>query len=168
MILFLDFDGVLHPDKAFFNKDLFTRLPLVESVLREFPDVEIVISSAWRLEVSARQLRKHFSDDIAPRIIGVTPNFLNLDPKAAIDGVQYYERHWECDAWLRANRPAGTPWMALDDRAYWFRPSCPNLMALQADVAFTADHVDELRRRLGELERQARDLEELSKAGGLK
>lgn len=154
MILFLDFDGVLHPEKdAFFQRDLLTRLPLVEDVLREFPHVEIVISSAWRLswkdeDVAVSRLRKHFSNDIAARVVGVTPHFINLDPKAAIDGVQYYERHWECDAWMRSNRPAGTPWMALDDRAYWFRPLCPNLMELQADVAFTAGHVAEFRRRL--------------------
>jgi len=153
MILFLDFDGVLHPEEAFIDEPLLTRLPLVEDVLREFPSVEIVISSAWRLrwkdaKVAARRLRRHFSDNIATRVVGVTPNFINLDPQAALDGVQYYQRHWECDVWMRTNRPAGTPWMALDDRAYWFRPLCPNLMALEADVAFTAGHIDEFRRRL--------------------
>lgn len=158
VILFLDFDGRLRPERAFFNEDLLTRLPLIESILREFPDVEIVISSAWRLrwkgaEVAARRLRRHFSDDIATRVVGVTPNFADLDLKAALDGVQYYQRHWGWDAWMRTNRPAGTPWMALDDRAIRFRPSCANLMALQADLALKADHVDEFRQRLEALGR---------------
>ena len=49
MILFLDFDGVLHLEPAF-AKDMLSQLPLVEEILRDFAQVEIVISSAWRLE----------------------------------------------------------------------------------------------------------------------
>ena len=153
MIVFLDFDGVLHPEYTDNTADLFSRLPLVEDVLREFPRAEIVISSAWRLNwrdpsVATLELRKHFSEDIAPRVMGVTPNYIHLDRKNAPDGLYLYQRQWECVMWLRAHRPAGTPWVALDDRAYWFRPFCENLMAFDRDVAFTPDRQAELRARL--------------------
>lgn len=36
MILFLDFDGVLHPEPSL-AKDAFCRLPLIEEILQDFP-----------------------------------------------------------------------------------------------------------------------------------
>lgn len=156
MIVFLDFDGVVHPELtpeiATSRAELFCCLPLIEDVLREFPPAEIVISSTWRLKwnqaVSIVELRKHFSEDIAARVIGVTPNYKDLDPKQAPDGLDSFPRQWECEMWLRAHRPAGTPWLALDDRAYLFRPFCKNLMALDHNIAFTSDRQPELRARL--------------------
>lgn len=156
MIIFLDFDGVLHPENVKSQEPLLCRLPLLEEVLREFPRAEIVISSTWRLrwqdpEVATQEMRKHFSADIAPRVTGVTPNCLDLDWRAAPDGLSLYPRHWECETWLRAHRPPGTPWVAMDDRAYWFRPFCKNLMVVDRDTGFVAANKQELRERLHRL-----------------
>ena len=157
MILFLDFDGVLHPEPCT-KKELFQSLHLVEAILRDFPRVEIVVSSAWRLDYKYEhecvpQMRKHFSSDIAPRVIGVTPDHRYDDGDKAPAGLGAFQRHWECDAWLRAHRPPGTPWLALDDREWWFEPSCPNLMEFDCTIGFTEEHSDELRRRLRDMER---------------
>ena len=153
MIVFLDFDGVLHHESVDSKNQLLCRLPLVEEVLREFPLVEIVISSTWRLawsdpSVATVEMRKHFSADMAHRVVGVTPDYRDLDWKQAPDGLHQWTRQWECEVWLRANRSAGTPWLALDDRAYWFRPFCKNLMEFERNTAFTANHQDEFRKRL--------------------
>lgn len=43
MIFFLDFDGVMHP---FNQTDLFCREEHLARVLRDFPDVDVVISSS--------------------------------------------------------------------------------------------------------------------------
>lgn len=43
LILFLDFEGVLHPQPCF-QDNVFRRLPWL-AALREFPPVQIVISS---------------------------------------------------------------------------------------------------------------------------
>ena len=171
-VLFLDVDGVLHPEPAF-SKDAFCRLPLVEGILRDFPMVEIVISSSWRLDwkyedESIVQMRRHFSSDIAPRVIGVTPDQRYYDLTIAPDGTADYLRERECLAWLHRNRPPGTPWLALDDREWWFRPGSPNVMIVDCDDGFMPANEDELRRRLGELARQARELEEERKTGELK
>lgn len=54
MILFLDFDGVLHStqaieaDGSIFRENAFKLIPALEAVLRDFPVVLIVISSVWR------------------------------------------------------------------------------------------------------------------------
>ena len=72
-VVFLDFDGVTHPEPCR-SDALFCFLPRIEEVLREHPEVDIVISSSWRLEFSLEQLRGHFSADIASRVVGVTPS----------------------------------------------------------------------------------------------
>lgn len=152
MILFLDFDGVLHAENLTSRQPLLSKLPLLEEVLREFPAVEVVISSTWRLKwpdphLATTEMRKHFSPDIAPRVVGVTPNYRHLDSRLAPDGLSLYHRHWEIEAWLRTHRPPGTPWVALDDRAYSFKPFLRNLMEIDSATGLTTDNLQELRRR---------------------
>lgn len=171
MILFLDIDGVLHAEPAL-SKDAFCQLPLVEEILRDFPMVEIVISSSWRLDwkredESVVHIRKHFSLDIASRVIGVTPD-LRPHNNAPYGTTDDYLRERECLAWLHRNRPLGTPWLALDDREWWFRPGSPNVMIVDCDDGFMPANEDELRRRLGGLEGQARELEKKRKTGEMK
>lgn len=45
MILFLNFDGVLHPFLARSGPDAFCYLRRLESVLREFPTVRVMIAT---------------------------------------------------------------------------------------------------------------------------
>lgn len=139
MILFLDFDGVLHPDPCV-RQFHFCRLQLVEDVLREFPQVNIVLSTTWRhrqpADTTGNHLKGHFSPDIAERIVGVTPSHQKLDPGDAPSGIELYPREWECIAWLRANRPHGERWIAMDDKAYLFRPFNKQLIVTSAERGF--------------------------------
>lgn len=67
MLLFLDFDGVLHPQydgEPTPVSELFCHLPRFESILQDFPSVEIVISSTWRNQFTLEELRSRFSPDI--------------------------------------------------------------------------------------------------------
>lgn len=125
LILFLDFDGVLHPEGV--GEDLhFVHLTNLEAVLREFPSVQVVVSSAWRLDMPLEELQQKFSQDIRARVIGVTPTLPYLEAK-------YGQRQRECELWLRETYPAGvaTPrWLALDDRESYFDRGCPNLVLL--------------------------------------
>ena len=84
MILFLDFDGVLHPEydgQATPADVVFCHLPRFEAVMRDYPEVEIVISSMWREQFPLDALRARFSPDIAGRIIGATPVTPRIDGK---------------------------------------------------------------------------------------
>jgi hypothetical protein len=44
-VVFLDFDGVLHPGFS----ETFRHLPTFDRFLRTMPDTSVVISSDWRL-----------------------------------------------------------------------------------------------------------------------
>lgn len=59
-VLYLDFDGVLHPDAAYRTRNgiellhhpghsLFEHVSLLDQVLAPYPDVKIVLSTSWLL-----------------------------------------------------------------------------------------------------------------------
>ena len=107
--IFMDFDGVTHP---WGEMEDFRCLPLIESVVREFEEVRIVISSDWRMLFSLQKLKMRFSEDIRPRIAGVTPHML---PKhgAELHGL----REREAMLWLAQHNvdKDAAAWCALDD-----------------------------------------------------
>ena len=107
-ILFLDFDGVMHPEfcnesKHFMHRDTF------ETVMRSAPQVELVISSTWRQKRSLDVLKTLFSHDVASRIIGTTPLYAQLEDVP--DTLQGYEREAECRDWLRQHGRAAQEWL---------------------------------------------------------
>lgn len=117
MTLFLDFDGVLHPDGFRYPvRDFryFHLLPRLEGLLRQHPHVRIVISSLWRLRMDLPQLREIFSPDIRDRVIDTTPLPLRFDD--AIYILDFRER--EIVRWLEANGGIDQPWVALDDAPF--------------------------------------------------
>lgn len=152
LFLFLDFDGVVHPEPCTWQ-EAFISLPLIEAVLREFPQVEIVISSAWRLDYDSpdealQGLKPIFSEDIRHRVVDVTGPALYLSAEDMLAGPGWHPREVECVTWLRKHRPVGTPWLAIDDRDFLFRPSSPNLMLLNGWLGFRAEDQDILRSRI--------------------
>lgn len=138
-ILFLDFDGVLHH----FNRcqGVLCHLARLEAVLRGFPNVDIVISSAWRTDHTLAQLQNYFSADIRDRIIDVTPCFDDRAPLPCI-------REKEIEEWLRAHGGLFQRWIALDDSDWFFQEGCPNLILVDAEYGFNDATEIELRRRL--------------------
>jgi hypothetical protein len=139
MVLFLDFDGVTHPEPCA-RSDEFCFLPYVEQVVREHPGVDLVISSSWREQYSLEQLQGFFSADIAPRVVGVTPSSKDLMDTWLPGSALRHEREAQCESWMRQNRPWGTPWLAIDDRAHWFRPDCSDLLLTSSAIGFTPAH----------------------------
>lgn len=70
--LFLDFDSVTHTDRARPERQ-FEAVPLIEKVLRDHPEVEVVLSTSWRESYPLDVLRYLFSIDISERIVGMNP-----------------------------------------------------------------------------------------------
>jgi hypothetical protein len=107
--IFMDFDGVTHP---WGEAEDFRCLPLIEAVLRDFEEAQVVISSDWRMLFSLPKLRSRFSDDIRPRVLGVTPHIL---PRrgSELHGL----REHEAMMWLEqhTDNVADAAWCALDD-----------------------------------------------------
>ena len=116
--LFLDFDGVLHPqyDGEPTPKEVcFCHLPRFEAVMRRHPGVQIVISSTWRQQFGMLQLRAFFSADIARRIVGITPTYPADGPP------RMHIREWEILQWLKQHHASNKQWVALDDSQGDFR-----------------------------------------------
>jgi len=84
------------------------------------------------------------------------------------DELDGFPREEECLSWLRTNRPAGTPWLALDSQPHLFSPGCPNLMATSDETGFRVGNGWEFCQRLKQLGRpataQARQTEDLGRA----
>ncbi|QDL36465.1 HAD domain-containing protein [Rhodoferax sediminis] len=149
MIVFLDFDGVTHPEPCEVDA-LFGRLPLIEEVLREFDATRIVISSSWREVHPLGELLEFFSKDLAERVIDVTPGLERLDNGWLPGQSRRFERQRECEHWMRQNRPWDTPWLAIDDRAHWFEPQCRHLLLTDHRQGFAVDDAPRLRAMIEE------------------
>ncbi|MBL8354918.1 MAG: hypothetical protein JNM01_08790 [Delftia acidovorans] len=147
-IVFLDFDGVLHPEFCHESKH-FCRLPLMEDLLRQASTCLVVISSTWRLQAPVEKLRKHFSPDIAERILGVTPSYPEL--REVPNTLLGYHRQAECRAWLWANNAAHVPWLAVDDRPWLFMPFCGSLFVTNGLEGVTEGIAPQLAVRLHQL-----------------
>ncbi len=144
LILFLDFDGVLHPEFCRESKH-FVCEPYLISAL-EGIDVEIVVSSTWRTLRPLDEIRARLSAAVASRIVGATARYSQLADVPS--RLALYEREAECVAWLKTNRPAWTRWLAVDDRAWLFRPFCANLFLVDGKRGLTEGSSSQLRARL--------------------
>lgn len=144
MILFLDIDGVLHPLVPRYRNGVrmggwadpactLCHLPRFESIMRDYPEVRIVISSNWRITRTLEKLRSYFSADIRPRIIDTTLVFSAS-----------YERQREILDWRKA-RDSSEPFCALDDAVHEFN-SPDWLIACESEVGLD-DRVEALLRR---------------------
>lgn len=133
MLLFLDFDGVLHPTLCA-EREYFCRMPLFAAALREHAALSVVITSSWRHFHPLDSLRGHFPADIASRILGVTRDSAGRP------------RHEEIIGYLESNAAPATPWAALDDSRFEFPARCPNLILCDGRTGLTEEDVARLRR----------------------
>jgi hypothetical protein len=142
ILLFIDFDGVLHPvhsDRA----DHFCMLKNFESVIREFPVVRIVISSTWRQAYSLTHLKSLFSSDVAARIIGKTPD--------CEDSSDEHIRFKEIRQYLNQPSMLAMKWIAVDDAEFEFPESCQNVLLCDPQRGFDNEIAGKLRARLQSL-----------------
>jgi hypothetical protein len=143
MILFLDFDGVLHSEyipgaTPSQNKSLpedFSQLPVFEAVMREFRNLRIVISSSWRQRYSLDELKAMFSEDIRHQIIDVTPTL----PRRS-EG----HRQREIEAWMQRHAEGGE-WIALDDWPPLFDQDCSDVFFTETLVGLDVQAAEQLR-----------------------
>lgn len=146
-LLFLDFDGTSHPafplaDRSDDDNQLFSCMPRIEAVLRDFPEWQVVISSSWREVHAFDILLEFFAEDIRSRVVGVTPV-----TKTATPPYPKHPRYEEIMHYLHDN-PA-QHWIALDDDANIFPPDCPNL--IQCADGFWEEEEAALRKALERL-----------------
>ncbi|MDH6160342.1 HAD domain-containing protein [Janthinobacterium sp. CG_23.4] len=127
MILFLDFDGVLHPDSAYLVKgrptlkaagELFMWAPLLTDLLADFPAVQIVLSTSWARELSFSRACRWLPDGLRARVIGAT---WHSSMKHQADGFSLSQTWWDTANRYQqikrfADRAGLVNWVAVDDQ----------------------------------------------------
>lgn len=144
MILFLDFDGVLHPDPCP-PAQLFECAPRLAEVLADFPATAVVLSTSWRVAHGYEQLLALLPETLRPFVVGTTPRAGDFRPPPALAP---YRRHAECVQWLRIYGADESAWLALDDRPAWFAPYCEHLIACDGRRGFDDEAAARLRAAL--------------------
>lgn len=134
MILFLDYDGVLHPDPCFDEARLFENAPRLAEALAPYSEVVVVLSTSWRTQRTLAQLVEPLPAELCARVIDVTPPYVF---GATPTSLMPYRRHAECMQWLQANGGSHSPWLALDDRASLFAPYCEQLILCESLLGIT-------------------------------
>ena len=133
-LLFLDFDGVLHPIQLT-GESPFNRAHLLEEVLVG-QELGIVISSSWRFTHNLEKLRKLLPGSISNQIIGVTGSPV----------IGKHPRFNEIANYMNNN--GLSDWRALDD-SYWEFPSpCLELVKCNPNTGITDKQAKEIKQWL--------------------
>lgn len=128
-ILFLDFDGPLHPDEAYQTRhkgivlrcdghNLFEHAELLASMLEPHPDVKIVLSTSWVRVIGFDRAKARLPVALQERIVGAT---YHKSMKEWFPGLSRYKqilghvgRH-QLDDWIALdNDPIGWPLDKMD------------------------------------------------------
>lgn len=143
-LLFLDFDGVLHPNGTVLS-GLFARADALMCVLDEHPELEVVVSSSWRFH--------HGWDEL----LGILPNRLagRVTASTGVELPGKCQRHREIDAFVKlqaTTNPGNRPWRALDDASWEFPPGCTELIPCDGALGLQHEQMEELSQWLGQLD----------------
>lgn len=149
-VIFLDFDGVLHPEPAT-DEQAFCRRRHLWQILEACPLAEVVFSTSWREFHPMPELIQLATEGGGERFagcfIGATPHAVR-EPGAYI-ARQVYRRERECRLWLAGNGQMQRPWLALDDFSAYFSPASPNLHLVDHKTGLTEADVIAIISRLG-------------------
>lgn len=120
VVLFLDFDGVLHPNAAFRSKrgielrargELMMYAGILQVILGDFPCVKISLSTSWVRVLGYRRARAALPAGLQERTVSSTWHTRMRD--TAREGYDLFTRFEQiCGAVERAGI---TRWIALDD-----------------------------------------------------
>ncbi|MCE7530730.1 hypothetical protein LZT22_12575 [Polynucleobacter sp. IMCC 29146] len=135
-LLFLDFDGVLHPTSAH-GQGLLSKAPLLEAITDE--DCRIILSTSWRFQYSLEELCAKLPEKVSIKVIGMT-------------GAPYigkHSRYYEIISYVSQLDCKPVQWRALDD-AYWeFPVGCPELIRCNPNTGITEREISLLNGWLG-------------------
>lgn len=141
VILFLDFDGVLHAVRQTHidrggESHPFCWLPILSELLEPYPEVKIIVSSDWRCSTSDEEL-KQLLGPLAGRFLGVVQEYDALSRAEEI--------------FAEVRRRNLTRWLAVDDHpsVVSARSEEPRFVACEAAFGISSTAVqEELRAKL--------------------
>lgn len=126
MILFLDFDGVLHPARAYMGHhgpklagdgSLFMWADLLVEFLNDYPHVQIVLSTSWVRHLPFDQVCDFLPLPMRRRVVGSTwHNILNIPEFSRNLPFSYWQdatRYQQVRRWVTLYHVQR--WVAIDD-----------------------------------------------------
>jgi hypothetical protein len=159
-ILFLDFDGVLHPDAVYLGRQgpilkvkgaLFMWAPILVQILDEFPMVSIVLSTSWVRHLGHKRAARFLPRELQDRVIGAT--WHSSMAKTWVDETQWDESTRYNQICRYAARSQLQKWIALDDDGQgWAESSSRHLVACNPELGLGSSFTqNELKSRLREM-----------------
>lgn len=124
MLIFLDFDGVLHPDAVYLDLsgrvelraegELFMWADALSAAIEPYPEANIVLSTSWVRNVGFHRARNALPANIAKKVVGATwhsamgkcwPDSILWDTQSRFEQIASY----------LSRLYAPCPWIAIDD-----------------------------------------------------
>lgn len=159
-ILFLDFDGVLHPDAVYLSRQgprlnsegtFFIWAPILANILDDFPIVSLVLSTSWVRHLGYKRALGYLPIELRERVIGAT--WHSSMAKGWADENQWDGKTRYNQICRYAARSQIQHWIALDDDVQgWAESSAQHLIACAPNLGLSSTQTQtELQRRLGEM-----------------
>lgn len=129
LLLYLDFDGVLHHHDVWWHElvgpymrapeeyKLFQHLPLLERILEPYPQVRIVLSTSWVHRYGTAKAAKQLGPRLRHRVVGATFH-------SRMDQDLFAELPRGKQVWDDVQRRKPSGWVALDDDGEGWPQEC--------------------------------------------
>ncbi len=128
VVLYLDFDGVLHPDAAYRGPkctvrmqrgQLFEWTPCLEGVIAPYPTLRIALSTSWVRVLGYDRARGALPPPLRHRVIGATYHSRIHGPTRELrDSWAQFPRGMQIAEDVARRRPSS--WLAVDDAVHEF------------------------------------------------
>lgn len=141
-VLFLDFDGVLHPDAVYLSRqgpmlradgELFMWAPYLVEILEHFPSVSVVLSTSWVRHLGFNRVLGFLPAFLVERVVGATWHSSMgkvWADEAVWDGRTRYDQISRYAA-----RAHLSQWISLDDEsAGWAEDALDRLVACNSQL----------------------------------
>jgi len=151
MILFLDYDGVLHPDAAYLVRgrpelradgELFMWAGHLVDVLASAPQIRIVLSTSWALELRFARARDYLPAELRQRVIGATwhSGMSTDDEHRPLGRDTWWDSSTRYQQIRRYVDRAGlTDWIAVDDQPTgWAESDRDKLVVTDSNLGLSA------------------------------
>ena len=122
MIIFLDYEGVLHPEEVYLTKDqdavercceghkLFEHAQLLTDLLEPYPHIRIVLSTVWVFAFGFAKTRAPLPEKLQAKIKGSTWHSPMEDQERK--KWRFYNRYDQIDKYVK--RHCLTDWIAIE------------------------------------------------------
>lgn len=91
----LEHDLGLH-EGCFGSNGLWQRAESLIQLLRDFPEVDVVVHSTWRHEISLDDIKSHMPFGLAERIVGLTPK----QPYERLGSIREYRAQYSIERFV--------------------------------------------------------------------